>query len=633
MIHADPPWHGLNHATHQNSRPGVRYEQWFAYQRSYVDTFYAGPHLRIMQVPQRYDTTVSATEDTGPHPVLHPYATTGRPMIVGMHLFQHATLTTYDEDGRVHRYLTQRDEEYNIYATAHRLYPHCASAGYDLLRFGRVLGPDALHPQDRDSSGRHTHFREVYAFTENGSLSRGWINLYDDAIHVFSDADFAPNFGWHKADDDADGDSRCDSDVVYQQLIRTWIDHNPDKVHAGVAAINALSRAIRAALRDPLQNAGSLADSANAVKHVLDRAQITELLNDEAVQARLGQVVCKFPSEWDFSQFDSRWSWLSRDPIQEDAASPGDGTPRLTPEQMQTFKAHAQALCFWEQAKEAGYLELDANHWHIDPRVFIKQFRKCGWYSLDELAQLIPREPGNIPWRVAKERFKKYQITLNKCLQKYALHFPARLAQFAAQVYQETGCIRQMTEFHFGIGHSYGSFYGRGIMQLTWPKNYADYGAYRNFAPNTSGTYLATGNSTDPVTDTSVHEWSNGSDKKQWSPRYDPNFIASDTFSACDSGGYFWITKHYAGTSNINRLIDTGFNTDTVGKASVLINGGENGYNERQGYAAYVYRHLSDSVDGSASESLSFTIYGIKSGRWLAHRSASIQVDFTPQRK
>jgi hypothetical protein len=66
MIRAGPPWHGLNHATHQRYRPEMSYEQWFAYQRSYVDTAYAGPHLRIMQVPQCYDTTVSATEDTGP---------------------------------------------------------------------------------------------------------------------------------------------------------------------------------------------------------------------------------------------------------------------------------------------------------------------------------------------------------------------------------------------------------------------------------------------------------------------------------------------------------------------------------------------------------------------------------------
>jgi hypothetical protein len=135
MIRADPPWHGLNQATHHRYRPEMSYEQWFDYQRSHVDTFYAGPHLRIMQVPQRYDTTVSTAEDTGPHPVLHPYATTERPMIVGMHLFQHATLTTYDEDGRVLDQNTRHEEEYDLYATAHRLYPHCASAGYDLLRF------------------------------------------------------------------------------------------------------------------------------------------------------------------------------------------------------------------------------------------------------------------------------------------------------------------------------------------------------------------------------------------------------------------------------------------------------------------------------------------------------------------
>ncbi|RDS78718.1 hypothetical protein DWU98_21475, partial [Dyella monticola] len=90
--------------------------------------------------------------------------------------------------------------------------------GYELPRYSHVLGPDALHPDDRDSSGRHTHFREVYYLTENGSR-RGWINLYDEAIHVFSDADFASVFGWRSADDDTDGDARCDAMPVYQCLV------------------------------------------------------------------------------------------------------------------------------------------------------------------------------------------------------------------------------------------------------------------------------------------------------------------------------------------------------------------------------------------------------------------------------
>jgi predicted chitinase len=238
-----------------------------------------------------------------------------------------------------------------------------------------------------------------------------------------------------------------------------------------------------------------------------------------------------------------------------------------------------------------------------------------------------------LAWPNALERFGKYQIDLNNCLRKYNLHLSQRFAQLLAQVYVETGLMRYVAETTLGRGSDYGSFYGRGILQLTWPKNYADYGAYRNLPTHASGTYQITGNPADPITSTSAHNWSGATDKKQWAPRYDPSLIATDTFSACDSGGYFWITKHYTGTTNINRLIDTGFNTDTVGKTSVLINGGSNGYNERQGYAAYVYRYLSDSVQESTSENLHFTVHGIRNGKWLTHGTTSVHIDFTPQRQ
>ncbi|RDS78716.1 hypothetical protein DWU98_21465, partial [Dyella monticola] len=123
-----------------------------------------------------------------------------------------------------------------------------------------------------------------------------------------------------------------------------------------------------------------------------------------------------------------------------------------------------------------------------------------------------------------------------------------------------------------------------------------------------------------------------------WAPRYNPSLIASDTYNACDSAGYFWVTKHYMGTSNINRLVDQGFNPDTVGKTNVLINGGPNGYDERQGYAAYIYRYLSDEIQTDVAQQLTltqqltFTRYGIANGHWVTNGTASYHVDFTPQR-
>lgn len=261
-----------------------------------------------------------------------------------------------------------------------------------------------------------------------------------------------------------------------------------------------------------------------------------------------------------------------------------------------------------------------------------KAWRKCGWYSTDELTQLLPVEPGGTKYDVAHCRFQKYYIDLNKCLRKYVISQPSRLSQFLPQVYVETGLMALVVEGTHGLNHDYGSFYGRGILQLTWAGNYAGYGQFRNIPNNSSGSYADTQNPNDPITSTSKHAWADGGEKKQWSPRYDPIIVATDTYSACDSGGYFWVSKHFTGQTNLNRVADGGFTTENVGKTSVSINGGGNGYNEREGYGAYVHRYLSDDIDTSKTKNLTFVKYGINNGTWTTHGNASTSVDFSPQR-
>jgi predicted chitinase len=591
-------------------------------------------------VPQIYDRNVSSEEDDTPNPVLHPVSRTGKALIVGLRLYKDSVTTTYLANGTLlGSTAPQIDDEYNLYTQAKEFYPNCASAGYELLRFGRILGPDDLHTNDTDTGGFHSNFRKISYVNADGQRGEGWVNLYATDVHVFSEADFAPAFGWTRVDDDTNGDSRCDSSVVYQQLIAGWLATHPDQIAAGIRAITALGKQVVLAANPDTQT--NITTALQTLKQVLSTADLTSLLQDASVQERLSKLVCRFPSEWASDHVEQRWGWLKapKSPAASDAAQSSAAT--LDADQYAQFIAHVRALCFWEVARANGKLDLDANQWHIEPREFIKQFRKCGWYSTNELAQLIPRQPAGVTWATASARFDTYKVWLNKCLRKYILHRPIRLAQFLAQVYTETGCMGTVIEGTLGAGHDYASFYGRGIMQLTWAGNYSDYGRFRNLPLNLSGTYLDTGNHLDPISATSVHEWqgpitdANGTvhhDRRQWAPRYDPALIASDLFNACDSGGFFWVTKHYTGQSNINRLVDTGFNTDTVGKTSVLVNGGVNGYNERQGYAAYIFRFLSDIPDGVATQTLNFVVYGIYLGRWLTHGNETRNVNYAPQR-
>lgn len=369
---------------------------------------------------------------------------------------------------------------------------------------------------------------------------------------------------------------------------------------------------------------------------------IASLISDPAVKARLSKIIVHSPSEWDKNLVDKRWAWLTTEKDAEAlAAAQGDAakkatTPTLQPNGTLThpgydkFVKHVQAVAFWDDGK-IGLKSVDT--WRFDPRQFIKMWRKRGWYSTDELTQLIPKVHGVGDYATASQQIQPYSIELNKCLRKYVIYPPERLTQFLPQAYVETGFFNSDIEGGYGSGKPYGSFYGRGIMQLTWAGNFADYGAFRNIPDNPSGTYANTHNSQDPITRDSEHLWSNGGSKKKWYPRYDPKLIGTDMFSACDSGGYFWISKHFTGQYNINRLADLGYSTETVGKTCVLINGnGGNGYNDREGYGAFVFRYLSDDIDESKTKTLTFVKQGINNGQWFSQGRDSKLVDFTPQR-
>ena len=139
-------------------------------------------------------------------------------------------------------------------------------------------------------------------------------------------------------------------------------------------------------------------------------------------------------------------------------------------------------------------------------------------------------------------------------------------------------------------------------MQLTWVGNYRDYGQYRSTLAlsNNNNIYTERLTPQNPrITQTSIHWTGNPSDggaQLRWCPRYDPNLIATDPFNACDSGAFYWVSKHHSGAININRVCDREFSPATVGRVSVLVNGGGNGYYERQAYSAFIHRRLSEDT-------------------------------------
>jgi len=344
-----------------------------------------------------------------------------------------ATVSTWQEDGTpVGQALPEPDAEYGLYNRANQLYPNCPSAGYELLRFGRVLGPDALMPADA------AHWRMI-----SYPGGQGWVDLRPDLIKKFSDADFPHWRGWFLIDDDTDGDSRADSRL----------------------------------LADVILDDGTT---------ILDRTELSNrIATIPAVRTALARTICKIPSEWDDRSFDTRYAWLKdADKIKDTTL-----TAPFTEDQFGKLKAHLAKLKLWT---DAGFTETAL--WHFEPRAFISIFRRCGWLSLSEFRQLLPShavrtgtknkrtvvywEP--VPDQTAGEQSVTglHRVSLNKTLRKYLVNTPMRQATFFGNALQETQWLSRLSE---GSGSLtwYAPWYGRGFLQLTNPENYCNYWEWR----------------------------------------------------------------------------------------------------------------------------------------------------------
>lgn len=363
------------------------------------------------------------------------------------------TLATFNVSGEL---IGERQEaedfEYGLFQTACERYPACPSAGYEMLRYGRVLGPDALKP-----SGA-AHWRQIAL--PSGSA---WVNLNADSMTCFSDADFPHWLGWRLIDDDPLPDGHCQSSTVRSVLKLDEDPIFPDNTDA----ISILSSPAYDSL--PAEHKDFLAE----------RYEIEWQRNFPKLEAEcksLQRFAFKFPTEWAHSEFDSRFGWWLKLFRNDEAAV----------QQYQQLKAHQKALAFWE---DAGLCNIDSDHWHFPPRPFIEAFRKCGWLSAQELVQLLPTsalrkangrwvsEPVSVTNR-AKKNLRDYRVELNKSLRAHGISTtPLRLAAFFGNAMQETQWFAKIHEDNRSAW--YWPWDGRGFLQLTHAENYIKYWRFR----------------------------------------------------------------------------------------------------------------------------------------------------------
>ncbi|MBD9679045.1 M23 family metallopeptidase [Pseudomonas sp. PDM18] len=458
-------------------------------------------------------------------------------------------LTTYHLTGElIGSQSEEADFEYNLYTTATRRYPACPSAGYELLRFGRVLGPDVLQPADA------AHWRKISLppRTEAGEAERSaWFNLNAPGVTRFNDADFPHWMGWRLIDDDQDSDSHCQSTYIRDLL-------EPPSLYA--VQLPRREDAVSRAQSDAYDSMPEGDKRRLSEQYMDDRLRNTTYLVDATAKGTLKRLICKFPTEWSSEDFKARYGWLTK---------VAEGGP-MSEDDFKDLKKHHEALAFWE---DSNLTDIDKKHWQFPPREIISIFRGCGWLTANEFAMTFPKhmfyntnsnpitpittnsDTYTISRERAKERIARHSPSLNKVIRKYLGGNKHRISIFLAQTLLETaqwrdlgGSKRLMHEWGFGAYSAanpatqfYTIFYGRGIMQLTWAGNYREHGNYRAFPPNSTTTYTERRPNTDArLTPTSQHysaHPNNNGSLFTWSPRFDPDIIGESPYEACDSGG------------------------------------------------------------------------------------------------
>lgn len=493
-------------------------------------------------------------------------------------------LTTYFLGGELIG--TQQEEtdfEYNLYTTATRRYPGCPSAGYELLRFGRVLGPDALQP----ASAAHWRKISLPPRTEAGETERNaWFNLNAPGITRFSDADFPHWMGWRLIDDDQDSDSHCQSDYIRREILE------PPSIYAKQLPRreDAVSRAQSSAYDTMFEG-----DKRRLSEQYMDdRLRNTTYLVEANARGTLKRLICKFPTEWARDDFEVRYGWLKR---------VADGGP-MPEGEFQKLEKHHQALAFWE---EAGLEGIESKHWHFPPKDILLMLRSCHWLSVDELAQCIPRRNLHLQgaqfstqtiatWNVAYQRATTWAKHLNRSMRKYCISNTAqRINHFLAQLTEESGYYRLVKEGN-GENAYYAPYYGRGLIQLTHKENYEKFGSFRKFpTTNPSQSLIFPGLGWNP--NTLIAE----------------NNQSFNPANCADSAGFYWTCPAITATSkNALDVSDTGLALDQIVSASRTTNGNVpiqniNGLSTRIQTFIYLKHILLEDIPTSESESISFT--------------------------
>lgn len=537
-----------------------------------TDAVYGDIHFYIPTGTKFYDKAPAnnSTSLTG----LSELYTSSAPLYVSMTLAQgNCTVVTrqknaqidgkYDLLGEPLVNADGEDYEYNLYKTSMRNYKQSPSAGFELLRFGRVINTEneTLVPSDAP-----------LWMTVRYPGGTGVVNLAAPDIKKFSDADFPHWTGWLLVDDDNDTHSQCNSSIIRK-----------------------------------LQEEGSYEAQSNRLICCLPFEW-----EKSTIDARYKWLMTGLP--WEQCTPEKTAIWMVP------GTQESNERTLMSEEDYGKFKQHAEALCFDAGAFSSGRL------WHFHPVEFISFFRKCNWLSEQDFIRTIRktvknestlREEGRLTEKTVIEhlnqqkekstgviiRPSEMRKSLALTMRNFGVNSTVRLAHFLSQIYCETGRVSECEEKgkdsyfdkyepefdsrHYDkneLARKLGNdqvgdgikFKGRGIIQLTGRTNYRVYGEYKG-------------------------------DGEKFISSAGAETLISSSYYCCDAGGFYWVQKQRMKVQNkklvnwgplsIHYWADQGTTYAEVKAVTKCVNGGRNGLDGiRWPCFEHAFYALNDSV-------------------------------------
>lgn len=286
---------------------------------------------------------------------------------------------------------------------------------------------------------------------------------------------------------------------------------------------------------------------------------------------KLRHLITCHPTEWSKQDITKRFARVTKEDF---------GAAKLTPEQFTKLTAHIERLSFWELVPG---LPAATTLWHAHPINFIEHLAKCMWLSKNELELIYPEKIGSdeeISHGTPADAREQYRVDLNKCCYRYGINSRLRQAHLFGQGAVESSSLKQMLEKASGtqyensarLGNCQPSdgprFKGRGFKQLTGRYNYAEYWCFRG--------WLKKGEDFDVG-------WEH--DRAKRYPKVDnPERVIESSFNCIDVGcWYIAVFRHKAITA---------MDQDDVIEVTKIINGGNNGLDDRAAFTNRIRRIL-----------------------------------------